>query len=326
MKRFFAVLMAIVACFAALSLTACNSKGEKTLVIAVPDGAPTLALYSMMDTCNTLEGYNIEYKVLTGAANIGTTVVSGEADCAIMPVNVAAKLYNKGTDIKLMSVNTFGNLYMVGKQELTSMEELKGKIVLNIGQGGTPDISLKAILDGNKIPYEISETPIEGKVALKYVGDGSEVIAMLKAGKAEYGVMGEPAVSNAVKATGGKIVMDIQREWANIVGDNSFMQAGFVVSKSVYENKELCNAIYNKLAENNKVILENPEKVKSVITRFGSTSKIDYTTEILKRCNLGNKKATEIKSQIVNYFNAVKGYDATFIGEKLPDDNFYLEF
>lgn len=325
MKKFLAILISLVSCFSLSFLTACSGSDD-TLVIAVPDGAPTLALYSMMDTCNTLEGYSIEYKILTGAANIGTTVASGEADCAIMPINVAAKLYNQGIDIKLMSVNTFGNLYMVGQTELGSMEDLKGKVVLNIGQGSVPDISLKAVLDGNNIPYEISETAIEDKIALRYVGDGSEVIALLKAGKGDYGVMGEPAVTSAVKAINGAIVMDIQKEWAKVVGNNSFMQAGFVVSKSVYENKALCTAIFDKLSENNEYIMNSPEKVKTVIGRFGSNTQNDFTVEILQRCNLGNKKAVAIKSQLLAYFNAVNGYDVTFIGGKIPDDNFYLEF
>lgn len=325
MKKILAILISLVSLFSLSALTACGTN-EKTLVIAVPDGAPTLALYSMMDTCNTLEGYDIEYKVLTGAANIGTTVASGEADCAIMPINVAAKLYNQGIDIKLMSVNTFGNLYMVGGAELSQIENLKGKVVLNIGQGGVPDISLKAILDGNNIAYEISETAIEGKVALRYVGDGSEVIALLKAGKADYGVMGEPAVTSAVKAINGVIVMDIQKEWAKVIGNNSFMQAGLVVSKKVYENKALCQAIFNKLSENDELIMKNPEKVKTVIGRFGSATQNDFTVEIIKRCNLGNKKAVDIKSDLLAYFNAVNGYDVTFIGGKIPDDNFYLEF
>ena len=205
MKKLLSLLLCVVTALSLALLGGCQvSRTEKkTILIAAPDGAPALAVYELMKNVDHLAGYQVDYKIVSGAANIGTTFASGEADIAVMPVNVAAKLYNNGTDLKLLSVNVFGVLYMVGKTPIATPNDLIGKVVVNIGQGGTPDITLKFILEENDVPYEISDTPVEGKVALKYVNDGSEVRALLSANKVDYGVLGEPAVSGAVKRVFG---------------------------------------------------------------------------------------------------------------------------
>ena len=329
MKKLFAFLLCLTLACSALTMVACDNQqpeeGEKQkVVIAVPDGAPALAIYQLMKEVTELDDHPVEYKILAGAANIGTSIVSGEADVAVMPTNVAAKLYNNNTDVKLLSVNIFGVLYMVGKTKLTNgVNDLLGKVVLNIGRGGSPDITLKLILDKNKIPYEESETAIEGKVALRYVTDASEVIALLKTDKADYGVMGEPAVSNAVRAIPAVNVLDLQQAWAGVIEEGSYTQAGVVLSSKVYNDKGFVDALYAKLESNLSFIYDDVANVKQTLIDNGSNLKVDFNSGILDRCNLGNQKASEIKAKIETYFNAVKEYDATFIGGKLPDEGFY---
>ena len=322
MKKLLALLLMLTSVFA-VSLTSGCAKSEGKLVIAVPDGAPTLALFSVMDSVNKLEGYEIEYKVLSGAENIRDYYASGAADCAVMPVNVAAMLYNKGTDLKLMSVNVFGVLYLVGKEDLSSAQDLIGKAVVTIGHGATPDISFKKVLDGNGVEYVDSEEKINGKVALNYVADAPTAMKTLAQGKADYAILGEPVVTTACKNLGVKIVMDIQKEWSALVGKNTFTQAGMVVSKKVYENEALYSALYKKLSLNPEYIVENPAKVKKVIQKFGSSLQVDFTEEILSRCNLGCKASSSIKASLESYFTAILDYKPAFIGGKLPDDGFY---
>ena len=323
MKKLLSLLLAVVAAFSLTLSVGCKSTENGVITIAVPDGAPTLALYSVMDTVNVLEGYEIRYKVLSGSENIGKTLVSGAADCAVMPVNVAAKLYNAGNDLKLLSVNVFGVLYMVGNQALESPSDLIGKVVVTIGKGATPDLSLKLVLDGNNVAYEDAEAAVEGKVALNYVADAPTAMKTLASGKADYAILGEPQATVACNNLGVRIVMDVQKEWTKLVGEDSFAQAGFVMNKNVYENTALADALIEKLSLNADYIMKSPEKVKKVVQKFGSSLQVNFTTEILSRCNLGCKRSGEMKTALENYFNAIMNYDPTFIGGKLPDNSFY---
>lgn len=326
MKKLLSLLLCVVTALSLALLGGCQvSRTEKkTILIAAPDGAPALAVYELMKNVDHLAGYQVDYKIVSGAANIGTTFASGEADIAVMPVNVAAKLYNNGTDLKLLSVNVFGVLYMVGKTPIATPNDLIGKVVVNIGQGGTPDITLKFILEENDVPYEISDTPVEGKVALKYVNDGSEVIALLSADKVDYGVLGEPAVSGAVKKTGGQIVMDLQSVWSDLLGEGTFTQAGIVVNKEVYSDNRLIAALNEKLTSNIDYLFEDAENISSVLQANGSALQMPFNEAVLTRCNLKHASSLSVKTQLEKYFNAILQRSPNFIGGKLPEDGFYM--
>ena len=136
--------------------------------------------------------------------------------------------------------------------------------------------------------------------------------------------MGEPAATKAVAATGGKVAIDMQSVWNELVGENSFTQAGVVVSKAVYSDNGLIDALFEKLTSNLTYIYQDAENVSATLSEKGSSLKVNFNEGVLNRCNLKNVRAKTIKEQIKSYFEAVKGYDASFIGGKLPEDGFYL--
>ncbi len=323
MKKLALFLTIILSVLSLGLFTACESS-QKTIVIAAPDGAPALAMYSMMKECNTLNDYKIEYKIVGGAQDITTMVTKGEADVGIMPTNIAAKLYNGGVDIKLLSVNVFGVLYMIGTNPIESLTDLYGKVVVNIGKGGTPDLALKYILDSKNIEYVESDVAVNGKIALTYVSEASEVGAKIKLGKAEYGILGEPAATKISGNIGASIVLDIQKEFNQIAGSNALTQAGAVVGKRVYKDPELLFEIFDRLEKNKDYIFENASSVKDTLQKYGSGLEVDFNANILNRCNLGCVKSGEAREQLEAYFNSVIGYDKSFIGGKLPDDEFYI--
>ena len=320
MKKFLCLILAI-ACV--LSVAACGKKDDSTLNFAMPDGAPTLAAFSMMDSEAKLGAHPIEYEILSGAANIATTFTSGSCDIAIMPTNVAAKLYNQGVKIKLLSVNVYGVLYMVGQTPIENYTDLYGKVVYNIGAGGTPDLALKCIFDKLDVEYVESETPVDGKVALSYVTEASAAVVKVKQNANAYGVMGEPVATQCCAAANAVVVMNIQEEWKNL-NDTEFPQAGVVVSEKIYSDKNLTEKLFSKLAENPAYIVANAQKVQETITKAGSALEAQFNEALLTRCNLKCVKASAAKADLEAYYTAIKGYDATFIGGDLPDDGFYL--
>lgn len=321
MKKLVSCILAFLCVFSAVSLSACKVSDE--VVIAAPDGAPVLALYSIMADDTAIGGKTVGYKVYTGAANIGTAIASGDADVAVMPLNVAAKLYNAGQKIKLLSVNVFGVLYMVGKDELASVASLEGKRVVTIGRGGSPDLMLKYVLDKNGVEYEDSETVVEGKVAINYVNAATDANQLIAKGKADYAILGEPVATTSCAKLNLKVVLDIQEEWAKIVGENSFTQAGVVVSEKIYSNESFCTALLSKLSENADYAKNNAENVKAVVNGKGSALAMNFTRELIENCNLGCVRASTGRETIEKYFSAILEASPEFIGGKLPNAEFY---
>lgn len=125
----------------------------KEIHVYVPDGAPALAIAKLLNESN-FEGYSVTYTIVPGAQEISAAIANGSADIAILPTNLAAKLYGMGKPIKLVSSNVFGLLYLVGTEEIADFSKLDQQKILCTGQGGTPDFVLKYILSQNNVSIQ----------------------------------------------------------------------------------------------------------------------------------------------------------------------------
>ena len=322
MKKFkFLVCLSLVAI--TLFISACGKTSQdREYLFVMPDGAPSLAAVSLMQNHSEIGGVKVNYEIVP-AENIAGSFTA-EGDIAIMPTNATAKLFNKGIDLKLLSVNVFGVLYMIGKAPISSLEDLKGEVVYNIGEGNTPDLLLKYFLTEAGIEYEKSAEPIDGKVAFAYENDATAVIAKMSKGVAKYGVMGQPVVTNANKKLGTQIVLDFQAEWAKISGGNSYPQASVVVKGELAKDKAFCKALFNALCENKAYITQNPQEIKGILAKFNSALTFDFTKEVVDACNIDCVSAIDARADIEGYFNAIKAFDSKFIGGNLPGDSYYL--
>lgn len=77
--------------------------------------------------------------------------------------------YNKEAKYKLAGTVGFGSLYVISSDDsVNSLEDLKGKDVYNVGQGLTPDLIFKILLQNDGINPEKDLT-------LSYVNATSEL-------------------------------------------------------------------------------------------------------------------------------------------------------
>ncbi|MDE6293949.1 MAG: ABC transporter substrate-binding protein [Clostridiales bacterium] len=325
------VCAAAFACAAALPLTACgNDEGDETIHVYMPDGAPAIALASLMDG-----GYSGFDFTVVPSNEIGGVVSNGTADMAIMPIDAAANLYNGGKDIVMLSVNTHGNLYMVGKTEDATFADLEGKRLGVIGQGSVPDNTLRILLNKENISYQISEDEIEDKIAVTYA-DASTLIPLFKQGKLDYILLGEPAVTNAINATkdiGGKIAMDMQEQWKLAFG-GSFPQACLIAKGSVIDNRKAdVNKFLTALKESDGWAEQNPDKALKAVEnnmKTGNQTTLKALTEdIIKRCNIKTVAADDIREDCDTYFQKLRTLRAdaldTPVLAKVPDLDFYYQ-
>ncbi len=340
MKKFLAIILSIVTCFAFVACSSSTDSGsssgsgsssvtktQTTYKIGVVDGAPSLSVVNIAngfeyETADTKYTANIE--VLQSGDSAPATIITGMNktdgfDMAIAPLNVAYKLHNSNAKFKLASVNVFGVLYMIGKTTINEdMNNLKGKIVCLTSGGGTPEILFKHLLAKNQIEFEESDTVTDAnKVYIKYVG-AQQIIAGLKQGTVEYGVLGEPAVTKANAATGSIVVLDLQKEWKKFYGEGQFVQAGLIVN-SEKVNVEFVNALVEKLKQNKQYLYNNADGIGNTLVSVYSETVmkgIKFNASVLDRCNIGCETAKSQKSAI-NAFLTAHGLTA-------PNDDFYF--
>lgn len=164
-------------------------------------------------------------------------------------------------------------------------------------------------------------------VYLKYVADSSELIPLLKKGDAEFGVLGEPAVTMANAKAGTVSVLDLQAEYKKASGSDSlYTQAGVLVKETLAADENFMWCLYTALKNNKAWLLENVADLKTKLNDCGSALQVDFTNEIIERCNLDSKDSYYLKPDIEKYFSVIKEFDNTFIGGNLPSDSFYVEW
>jgi NitT/TauT family transport system substrate-binding protein len=321
MKRIFTAILTLV--FPLVMLLGCNGGGGE-VVIVMPSGAPALVFAEMMSEVKSIEGKNINYQIVSGTDGILAKI--NEFDIALMPVNMAAKLHNQGEDITLVSVNILGVLYMVGKEEITDLNQLKGKTVYNIGQGGTPDITLRWLLDDAGIEYTLEEGEFEDKVTLRFVQEGSTLVQMLLKGDAEYGVLGEPVASQALSKGTLVMALDLQEEWQKSTGLEVYPQAGVVAKNSfIKDNPAFTEALISYLSRDiSGWIKNNIQRTLAVIEENGGMLPA-LSGEAVDRSNIGFVSAAEAKNSIEGYLDKIMEFNANAVGGKLPGDYFYYE-
>lgn len=339
MKKFLAIILAIATCFAFVACSSSTDSGsssdsgsasvektQTTYKIGVVDGAPSLSVVNIAngfeyETADTK--YTANIKVIP--ADDAPTKIASEMnksdgfDMAIAPLNVAYKLHNSNAKFKLASVNVFGVLYMIGKTTINEdMNNLKGKVVCLTSGGGTPEILFKHLLTKNQIGFEESDTVTDAnKVYIRYVG-AQQIIAGLKQGTVEYGVLGEPAVTKANAATGSTVVLDLQKEWKKFYGDGQFVQAGLIVN-SERVNVEFVNALVEKLKQNKQFLYDNADGIGNTLVSVYSETVmkgVKFNADVLDRCNIGCETASSQKAA-VSAFLIAHGLTA-------PGDDFYF--
>ncbi|MCM1043673.1 MAG: hypothetical protein NC350_05695 [Corallococcus sp.] len=318
-KLIASVLCAVVCVLSVFAVAGCNNNDE-CIDIFVPDGAPTLAVAQLFAE-ESVGGSKLNVKITTGE-NVRAKIISGEADAAICPTNMAAMLYNRGVEYKLVSANLFGLLYIVGNVQIDGLSGLKGKVVYSISKDNTPEYVFKKILDYNGLEYTESDSAVEGKVALRYFAAASEIIPLLKSGLAEIALLGEPAVTKAGKT----VLFDVQALWkqASGLGEN-YPQAGLFVKNSlIEENPQFVSALVSKLTENERYIAENAAQISSLLAQNGSADFADtaFDKQLIARCNVRCVLSANCKSEMTAYFEAIKTVNPAFA---LPDDGFYAD-
>lgn len=306
MKKLLTILLVVTLIVTSLfCFGACTD--SSAIEIYVPDGAPALAVASLMKEGATLGGKPVNVTIGTGAS-VKQALVSGQADIAILPTTACAGLFKQGKDIRLHSVTTWGVLYLIG-QEAGGLQDLVGEVVYSIGRNDTPGILLRKYLDHYDIEYVESQTPVEGKVAITYVEDAKNVIPNLKAGSVKYALLGEPAVNNVLSSTSLQIIVDMQQEWKKITQNttNGYPQAGVILTPDVYNNTKLVNELSTKLLQNDTYIIQNPDEVDALLTSHGSTSAGSsvFTSQVLTRCNITTIKASDCFNELLSYYQAL---------------------
>lgn len=291
----------------------------ETIKVVTPDGLPALSLVNMMDT-KKIDNIQLNYKVEKMSDALIVDMLKREGDIAIVPSNFSAQLYNKKLGYKILGTIGWGSFYVVSRDNINSLEELKGKEVYTFGKGLTPDLIFQSILEKKGIN--------KNSIKINYLSSGNEVASLYLGKKVDTIVIPEPMLSKVLsKSPTSTIVANLNDEWKNITNsDLGYPQSTLVIKEEIYEtNPKFVKEFINKLTESISKLYKNSGEIVENVKRNSLSIDTSVLNKVLTRANIFYTPIIDCKEEYNNYFKILELTNKKVIGGKLPDEDIFAK-
>ena len=295
------------------------------LVLFGPPAGPSIVLAQAVASgaLAPLAG-KASFKVWRNPDEMRAGLTSGTMGALVLPVQVAANLYNRGMKLKLLNVMTKGLIYIVSADAgIDGFPALKGRKLAVPFRNDMPDLVVGRLL----AHYGL----VPGKdITIETTGSPIEAMQMLLAGRVDAVLAPEPACTAAVMLgkLGGKDirrVIDVQAVWGEVTGKEPVLpQAGLALTDAL-------TAAAPGLPDGLQAVLEAAaDKVNAdpAAAAANAASALDFPEPVLAASiatsNLVAIRAGKARPAIEAMLSTLADSDAAIIGGRLPDDGFYL--
>lgn len=328
MKKFIVSILAVCMC---LSFFACSDKTDKpkdkkvnkpaekvTISIGVPTAPPALPILRMIETKALGENVEIKLDIWNEPESLIAMIQDGKHDMFAYPLTVVSKLYNKGMDVKLMNVNTWGVTYfLTSDANFKSWADLKGKTVYVPLQSSPPDALTQ---------YFLSEAGLKvGKDVKIVYATTSEVASLLASGKAVYGTLIEPQVTRALMGNKKlRVAYSFEKEWQRVNKTKTMIpNAGFgTTQKFIDKNPKLVADFQKAYEEAVKWANENPQEMGALAEKHLGLKKA-LIAKSIPTMGLQFKSAKDAQPELEMFYNLLNDFNPKMIGGKIADDGLY---
>ena len=267
------------------------------------------------------EGVDVRYSIVADPQIMISRIISGEADIAAVPINLAAVLYNKGVPYRLGAVPGDGILHIVSsRKDIRGMEDLRGKKIYCIAQGSTPEFVLRYALASAGID---SDEDVEIDFSFDHVAIAPQLIA----GRVDLAVLPEPFVSIvAAKNPDVRPVIDLQKVWAEASGTGeSYPTTGILVRKELYEtHPEALSRFFEEYARAVDWVNAHPVETGELAAAWMEMPG-PVIAAALPRLNLRFQLPAEARPRVEELFGVLYGFAPASVGGTIPGDEFYGE-
>lgn len=312
-----------------LSTLHADSKMDK-IVIAGPFASVSHPILHMIERDALKDvAKKVEFRLWKNPDELRAIAIKGDVDFVAIPTNTAAILNNKGVDIKLLNVSTWGILGMISRDKtIKTLKDFKGKKIAVPFRADMPDIVFKQLLKKQGLdPKKDFE--------LMYVSSPIDAMQMLILRRVDHALLAEPAISVALRKTKSfpiKIIApdlyrstDLQKEWAEVFNtDSDVPQAGMAVMGRM-KNEKIISRFMEEYDKSLLWYMSHPKEAGILAAKNISLLSEEGVADSIAHINMKSINAPAAKEKLEFFFNILKEEDPKSIGGKLPKDSFYYK-
>lgn len=315
----------IVICLITITLTFTLSNqnietAAKNIKIAGLQGPTSIGMIKLIDSSSSISNVPTTYEIIPNTDILISKLQSNEFDIACLPVNLAANIYNKGLNYKILAVNTLNNLYVVGKNtDITEFQDLKGENINIINKGATPDILFNYIANKNGID-------ISKDINIDYSMQQTELASAIIANKVNFAILPEPFVSQVIsKNSDYKILFDLQDELNKLSEKNINITQGCIVVNNDFaiNNKKIVKEFIKEYEDSIQFVNNNYTDAGLLCEKYSLGVNSLTAKTAIPRSNIVFIPVDNAKEDITNFLKILYDFSPNSIGNKLPDEKIY---
>lgn len=287
-------------------------------------GPPSMGLGYFMSEAEAGNTFNSFDFTVTGVdyTEISASLNQGDLDIATVPSNVAAILYNNedmNEDIEVISIGNMGLLYVLTTDgSVKGLEDLKGRTVYSIGEGGPPEYTFEYILDSSGLAGDVNlsfrATPFE---VLNLLQEEDNAIALLPQPFVEVAKMLVPELYTAINIT------DV---WNSLNTDTQAQSVTTVtvVRKSFLQQHEQAVKEYLDMAKKSTDYCnEHLDEAAEWTEKYETFLNPEIAKAAIPQCAICTVTGEEMKETLSAFLGIIYDHSPEAVGGKLPDDDFY---
>ena len=270
----------------------------------------------------------VEFRLWKNPDELRALTIQGGADFIAVPSNVAANLYNKGVDIKLLNISVWGILGMITRDKsLKTLADFKGKTIAMPFRADMPDIIFEEIVKAQGMDPKKD-------FKLQYMSSPFDAMQMLIMRRVDHALLAEPAISIALKKTGSfplKLIApdlyrstDLQKEWGETFKvEGKIPQAGMAVIGDMIQNKHVIERFNEEYEKSLKWYKTHPKVAGELVVKTIPMLDAGGVASSIEHVQLNIVKAQESKDDLEFFYKMLEKNNPKTIGGKLPDNGFY---
>lgn len=319
MKKILTLILTIIL---GVSAVGCNLTSKEVKIIS-GNSLDGISISKLIKEENEIKkGYNTTYNIENNKEKLEKSLDNEKYDIAIVPTDMATKVYNKNSNYQICASIGEGSYYLVTSDPtITGFNStLLNKDVAIIEKNSMIDIISKSILNKNNVD--------NSQVNFKYVSSAPEIVTTLALGNIRTGIVPETSLTTLLyKHSGLKILTSTNEAYEKAFNiKEGYSQFSIIVKKDfAKDNKEYVNEFLSKVKSSIDFVNKNPLQAGAYGEELSIPIKPQVLSKAIKRCNLKFIIVDEFKNNYKELFNILYNYNKEAVGGTVIDESIYYK-